>query len=207
MITFTTKPGSVFTGEGNDVAVDNFLAGYRRWCSAAVTTSTSRVLARTWCSRPGGPCVVPGLRGTGRSARLDDAANDGLAGADQNIHSDVEGIIGGRGPDVLIGGDFGDTSDDSAGTTLLFGLGGTTCSPGGPGRRRRRDVRRDRRRHRHVRRPHRPVAAWLDDSAFDGSPNDNVHDDIENITGTNAGDVPTGSAANNVINDIWPATT
>ena len=205
VITFTTKPGSVFTGEGNDVAVDNFSPGI-----------TMVLGGGDDFYKPGtGPDVVFGGPGRDRASyqdfaapvevRLDDAANDGLAGADQNIHSDVEGIIGGRGPDLLIGGDFGDTLDGLGGNDTLFGLGGNDVFAGrtGPDG---ADVMFGGIGVDTVTYAARtgPVAVRLDDLAFDGSPgeNDNVHDDIENITGTNAGDVLTGSAANNVINGL-----
>ncbi len=203
--TFTQKRGVVFTGDGNDVAVDNFSAG--------ITMSLGN---GDDFYKPGtGPDIVFG--GAGRDAvtyrdfiapievRLDNSANDGPAGAGQNIHTDVETVFGGRGPDILIGGDFNDTLDGLAGNDTLFGLGGndvfsTGAGPDGA------DVMFGGVGVDTVTYANRtgPVVVRMDELAFDGAPveNDNVHDDIENITGSPLGDVLTGSAANNVISAL-----
>jgi Ca2+-binding RTX toxin-like protein len=133
VVTRTTLPGTVLTGDGDDVAVDNF--------SVAVTIALGNGDDGV---KPGtGPNVVFG--GPGRDlvsykdfaapieVRLDDAANDGPAVRDDNIHSDVEDIIGGQGPDVLVGGDFDNTIDGRGGNDFEFGLGGNDTFTGQTG--------------------------------------------------------------------------
>jgi Ca2+-binding RTX toxin-like protein len=202
IITFTAKRGVVFSGDGNDVAVDNFSPG--------ITMSMGN---GDDFYKPGiGPDIVFG--GSGRDTvtyrdfaspvevRLDNSPNDGRAGSGQNIHTDVEVVVGGRGPDILVGGDFNDTLDGHEGNDSLFGLGGndvfsTGATPDGA------DVMFGGIGTDTVSYANRtgPVVVRMDDLAFDGAPveNDNVHDDIENIIGSPLGDVLTGSFAQNAI--------
>ena len=61
----------------------------------------------------------------GTTVTLDDAAGDGSAGSkNDNVHSDVEDVVGGTGPDVLTG---------SGGPNRLLGGGGADVIDGGPG--------------------------------------------------------------------------
>jgi Ca2+-binding RTX toxin-like protein len=137
---------------------------------------------------------------------LDDVANDGSGNRDDNVHSDVEDIFGGAGNDILVGSDDANLISGEEGDDTIVGMGGDDLFAaqgrdpnfpdgadamfGGPGT----DTvsyadRAD------------AVTVWLDDLAFDGRPgeNDNVHSDVENITGSPNADVLTGSAAPNEI--------
>ena len=136
---------------------------------------------------------------------LDDVTNDGAAPQDDNIHSDVEDIFGGRGNDLLIGSADANVIDAGQGDDATFGLGGddrfvtffdnlhtgADAMFGGSGI----DTVS------YADRFDTGVVVRLDDLAFDGQPgeNDNVHSDVENIVGSENADVLTGSPAENVI--------
>lgn len=64
---------------------------------------------------------------------LDNKANDGAAGQDQNIESDVEDIYGGDGADTLIGDAADNTIDGGGGNDYISGGGGNNALYGGPG--------------------------------------------------------------------------
>lgn len=64
---------------------------------------------------------------------LDDAANDGGIGAHDNIHSDIEVVLGGYGNDVLTGDNFNNTLTGSGGNDILKGMGGDDWLDGGVG--------------------------------------------------------------------------
>ncbi len=158
-------------------------------------------------------------RSAGVVVTLDDIANDGPSGENDNAHSDIENITGGRGADFLFGtagsnvlrgqagddhlsaGDGNDVVDGGAGDDLIedstspdhsvdgAGTGADTMS-GGPGTDTVDYSRKT-----------TGVIVRLDDLVNDGQAgeHDNTHTDIENILGTNSSDTLIGSAANNVI--------
>ena len=158
-------------------------------------------------------------RSAGVVVTLDDMANDGPSGENDNAHSDIENITGGRGADFLFGtagsnvlrgqagddhlsaGDGNDVVDGGAGDDLIedstspdhsvdgAGTGADTMS-GGPGTDTVDYSRKT-----------TGVIVRLDDLVNDGQAgeHDNTHTDIENILGTNSSDDLIGSAANNVI--------
>ena len=120
---------------------------------------------------------------------IDDAADDGNssdgpAGARDNVRSDVEKLLGGRGPDTLTGNGANNTLDGRDGADILSGLGGTdaasyAASTSG-------------------------VAVDIDGVADDGNSadgppgaRDNVLTDIESLTGGKGADTLTGSSAAN----------
>jgi Ca2+-binding RTX toxin-like protein len=71
---------------------------------------------------------------TGVVVSLDDAANDGPAGqASENIHSDVEKVVGGSGNDQIDGSAGPNTLDGGDGNDTLTGLGGADSLIGGGG--------------------------------------------------------------------------
>jgi uncharacterized delta-60 repeat protein len=64
---------------------------------------------------------------------LDNKPNDGPAGADMNVESDIENIIGGSGNDLIIGGPFAEHLYGGPGNDTLWGGGGNDTLEGGHG--------------------------------------------------------------------------
>jgi RTX calcium-binding nonapeptide repeat (4 copies) len=67
------------------------------------------------------------------AASLDNQANDGIAGENDLIASDVENLIGGAGDDTLIGDANPNDIDGGDGGDVIDGLGGPDFVDGGPG--------------------------------------------------------------------------
>lgn len=140
---------------------------------------------------------------------LDDSANDGLDGETDNVHSDIENVIGGLGNDVIIGsssdnvlvGVGGDSDGDTGGhdtlrggagkDTLRKGLRHTTVSPG--------DVFEGGSGTDSVFSAYvltaTPLSITLDNLANDGQvgEGDNIRSDIEIIYGAQGNDTITGA--------------
>src|SRR5262249_54789966 len=76
------------------------------------------------CGGDGIDTVSYSVRSIGVAVRLDDVANDGQPGENDNIHSDVENIIGSTAADVLTG---------SAADNHILGLDDNDLIDGGPG--------------------------------------------------------------------------
>jgi serine protease AprX len=122
-------------------------------------------------------------RTVGVTVTIDGVANDGNSddtGAD-NVMTDVEHLNGGTGDDTLTGSAAANRLDGRNGADILFGLGGgdtVTYSKRTNG-----------------------VTVSLDDVADDGNAGDgsgdNVHSDIENVTGGSGADTLNGSAVKN----------
>ena len=119
---------------------------------------------------------------------LDDVANDGT-GSD-NVHSDVENVIGGRGNDTFIGSSANNVFDGGAGADTFHGSGGTDTvdysSRTGP------------------------ITATVDGIADDGqrpapypgvgpSEDDNIEPDVESVVGGSGSDDLVGSTAANTL--------
>ncbi len=132
------------------------------------------------------------------TVRLDDLANDGAAGENKNIHSDVEVVDGDGGSDNLFGnalpnsfrgGSGNDLIDGGAGNDVLEGGTGGDELNGGP------DVDRV------VYSSADGQAITLDDVRNDGAPAelDNVHADIEDVAAGPGNDDVVGSAVANVL--------
>jgi Ca2+-binding RTX toxin-like protein len=152
----------------------------------------------------GGPGfdVVWYSRGTPVSLSLDGVANDGGAGEEDDIASDVEGLIGGFGPDLLTGNDASNLLNGGMGTDVLrggdgddildMGFSGATTGDrgdiveGGPGVDEAFYGSRV-----------APVTVTLDGAANDGETgeDDDVRPDVEIVTGGASHDRLTGSAA------------
>ena len=64
---------------------------------------------------------------------LDDAANDGRSGEADNVHSNVENVVGGYGDDTLTGSNGPNYLQGSGGTDTIYGLGGDDTLDGGIG--------------------------------------------------------------------------
>lgn len=76
---------------------------------------------------------------------IDDLANDGPAGADDNVQTDIEDVYGGSGPDHLVGSAGDNMLDGGAGDDVVDGGAGSDELFGGAGDDRllARDGRRD----------------------------------------------------------------
>ena len=107
-------------------------------------------------------------------------AGDGPAAARDRV-SEVEGIVGGSGSDMLVGSGRDNVFLGGPGADVFSGLGGIDLV-----------VYADRRK---------PVRVTLDGVANDGqrSERDNVRKDIEGVLGGSAGDALVGSGAGNVL--------
>jgi Ca2+-binding RTX toxin-like protein len=139
----------------------------------------------------------------GISVTLDGVANDGVPNEHDNVEPDVEAVVGGPDNDQLtgdakanslFGGPGDDTLDGGGGNDRLDGGGGSDVFMGGPG-----------------------VDTVIEDSLFgdltlsiDGNANDmvkgdptqgvdNIHTDVENVTGGAGNDRIVGSAAANAL--------
>ncbi len=64
---------------------------------------------------------------------LDNQPNDGAAGEYDNIHADIETILGGSGNDRIIGNPFANKLIGNAGNDTIFGGAGNDTLIGGPG--------------------------------------------------------------------------
>src|SRR5438105_50952 len=64
---------------------------------------------------------------------LDDAANDGAAGENDNVHSTVENVTGGYGNDTITGSDADNYLQGAGGTDTIYGMGGNDTLDGGVG--------------------------------------------------------------------------
>ena len=64
---------------------------------------------------------------------LDNVANDGASGEGDNIHADIETILGGSGNDFIQGNPFANKLVGNAGNDTLFGGAGNDTLIGGPG--------------------------------------------------------------------------
>jgi len=204
VITRTTLPVFVLTGAGNDIVVDNYSSDALFLLGAGDDQA-----------RPSpGPNNVFGEAGVDSvwyrddtvplEVSLDDVANDGRVPRDDNIHSDIENILGGRGDDVLIGSDAANLIDGRQGSDTILGLGGDdrfAALGNGQGFPNGADSIFGGTGNDTVSYEDRTsgVVVRLDDRPFDGEPgeNDNVHSDVETIAGSSAADVLTGSASSN----------
>jgi Ca2+-binding RTX toxin-like protein len=204
VITRTTLPVFVLTGAGNDIVVDNYSSDALFLLGAGDDQA-----------RPSpGPNNVFGEAGVDSvwyrddtvplEVSLDDVANDGRVPRNDNIHSDIENILGGRGDDVLIGSDAANLIDGRQGSDTILGRGGDdrfAALGNGQGFPNGADSIFGGAGNDTVSYEDRTsgVVVRLDDLAFDGEPgeNDNVHSDVETITGSSVADVLTGSPSSN----------
>lgn len=147
------------------------------------------------------------LQGTNDIVTLDDVADDGGAsGEGDNIHSDVENLVGGLGDDSLTGSAAANLLDGGGGQDQLFGGAGADNLIGGAGP----DTMFggpdfDRVTYPEVPSQPSPLAGdqtiTLDDVANDGIPleGDNVRTDIEDVYAGAGADVVVGNDYSNVL--------
>jgi len=148
---------------------------------------------------------------------IDNVANDGEAGENDNVRPSIEGVVGGAGDDNITGSSFANTLFGGRGLDNLSGgdgddlMDGDQCCTffadvldGGPGS----DTV--------TYRSHNgfplivDIDGVADDGAFSGAEGDNVMATVENLIGGDAGDTLTGTdSANSIVgrggNDILTA--
>lgn len=121
-----------FGGSGNDTFVG----------SAGDNVFDGGLGADSFAGLGGVDLVVYAERKKPVKVTLDDRANDGAPKEGDDVHTDVEGVLGGRGGDtitgraganILDGGPGADSLDGAGGNDLLFGEGGSDFLIGGPG--------------------------------------------------------------------------
>jgi len=131
------------------------------------------------------------------TVRVDGVALDGQPNEQDDVRTDVENVIGGRGNDVLIGSAAANRLSGGGGTDQLFGLLGNDVLDGGAAADRMfGGVGVD--TATYAARTSSVIVS-LDDLANDGQPGeaDNAHSDVENVIGGGAADRLTGSASPN----------
>src|SRR5215211_369619 len=124
------------------------------------------------------------------SVRLDNVTNDGEDTEDDNVHADVEKVVGGAGADVLIGGGAANTLIGGGGNDLLQGLGGADTLDGGAGT--VNTVTYEEKTN--------PLTVSVDGVANDGIANE--HDNVvhvQSIFGGAAADILVGNGGTNMI--------
>ena len=72
-------------------------------------------------------------RATGVEVSLDGIADDGAGDENDQIDDDVEGVLGGRGDDVIVGSIFANALHGGAGNDTIRGAGGEDLLVGGAG--------------------------------------------------------------------------
>lgn len=197
----TTLTGRILAGTGNDVVSDG--PGNQGIDLGAGNDSVLVGFGRDLVIGGAGfDTASYGNRAAGVSLRLDNAANDGQAGEQDNVLIDVERGVGGAGPDVIIGNNLNNQLYGLGGNDFVSALGGTDFIDGGfgtdnmfggagvdttsyAGRAANVQVR-------------------LDNVANDGQggENDNARLDIENVVGGNGNDLLVGSGANNFMRGL-----
>jgi Ca2+-binding RTX toxin-like protein len=138
----------------------------------------------------GNDTVDYSLRSAPVSVSLDDQPNDGEAGEGDNVHSDVDSIVGGAGNDHLVGDAGPNNIQGGPGNDTIDGGLGADNMAGGPGIDTVDYSSRT-----------APVTVTLDDQANDGYPgeHDNVQNAIDIVRGGRAGDTLYGNDGSNTI--------
>jgi Ca2+-binding RTX toxin-like protein len=130
------------------------------------------------------------LRGAPVSVTLDDQPGDGQAGEGDNVHSDVDSIVGGSGNDHLVGNSRNNNIQGGPGDDRIDGGLGADNMAGGPGIDTVDYSART-----------KPVTVSLDDQANDGESNehDNVQNAIDIVRGGRGNDTLYGNDGSNTI--------
>jgi Ca2+-binding RTX toxin-like protein len=121
---------------------------------------------------------------------IDGAADDGEAGENDNVQTDVESLTGGSGSDTLTGSSAANSVAGGGGSDTLDGGTGTDTMSGGTGTDAVSYANRS-----------GAVTVDLDGAADDGEAgeNDNVASDVEDVTGGLGADSLTGDSNSNTL--------
>ncbi|MEV4347476.1 calcium-binding protein [Actinoplanes sp. NPDC049596] len=130
-----TGNDNLFGGTGNDTLVgglgnDNLFGRAGRDIAAAQNVVDGRDL---YSGGPGVDSTHYGNRAARVLVSLNGAANDGAAGEQDNNLTDVEDIVGSRGPDNLAGNASANNISGLAGNDVISGLAGNDRLTGGLG--------------------------------------------------------------------------
>lgn len=195
------RTGRIVAGAGNDYVDDG--PGNQGVLLGTGNDSAQVGIGRDTVSGGTGiDTVAYSARAAAVSLRLDGSANDGQAGEQDNIFTDVENGLGGNGADVLVGSNLNNSLRGLGGNDLIFGQGGQDYIDGGTGA------------DQQFGGTGVDTASYLgraaalqvriDNVANDGQAGegDNVRTDVENLYGGNANDLLVGSAGNNRLNGV-----
>jgi Ca2+-binding RTX toxin-like protein len=140
------------------------------------------------------------------TVRIGDGANDGQAGENDDVRSDVENVTGGSGNDYIDGSAAINTLRGQGGDDQLFGLQGNDTLDGGPGADAMAGGIGVDTVTYNARTASQPVSAVIDGTRrsggdLDGPPGarDSIATNIENLTGGSGDDTLTGNAAANTL--------
>ncbi|MGH2905629.1 MAG: S8 family serine peptidase [Solirubrobacterales bacterium] len=218
---------NVITGSGNDLLYGN-AANNSLSSGAGSDTMLGFGGSDTFSGGADEDYVTYGYETADVTASLDGVANDGIAGENDSIGSDVEDIQGGGGNDTLTGSNGANQLDGSPGNDTLNGLGGNdyllgstgndTAVPGdgndyfqgydgddtmsaslGADTFDAGNGSYDSYSYAGVA---GAVTVTIDDSANDGTggENDNIKSNVEMVTGGDGNDTLTGSSGNETLN-------
>ncbi len=196
---FANRPGLILTGAGNDFVFD----GPNNQTILLGTGNDSALAGGgrdTTSGSLGTDTVSYANRGAGVAVRLDNAANDGQAGEQDNVLSDNENITGSNSNDLLVGSAVRNVIRGLGGADLIGSLGGNDLVDGGLGPDNMFGGTGTSDTVSYAGRAAN-VVVRLDNLANDGQAGegDNAHSDFENVIGGNANDVLVGSAARNIL--------
>jgi len=130
---------------------------------------------------------APQPSGPGLNVSLDDHANDGASGENDNIHSDVEKLLGGAGDDTLTGSSANNDLVGNAGNDTLDGGFGADKLEGGTGNNTASYA------------SHGTTGVEVD-LLSNSSDEGDTFTDIQNVTGSAGDDFLTGNNAGNALN-------
>jgi Ca2+-binding RTX toxin-like protein len=196
---FTNRPGRILTGTGNDFVSDG--PNNQTVLLGAGNDSVLSGVGRDLVSGSTGVDTVSySNRGAGVSVRLDNLANDGQAGEQDNVLNDNENIVGSNSGDVLFGSAANNSISGLGGNDLIASFGGNDFVDGGFGADNMFGGTGASDTVSYAGRA-AAVAIRLDNVANDGQAGegDNAHSDFENAIGGSGNDLIIGSAANNVL--------
>jgi Ca2+-binding RTX toxin-like protein len=152
----------------------------------------------TYIGGPGSDTASYATRRAGILVTIDGLPNDGAGSEEDNVGTDVEGLVGGVGADTLTGGSLANSIDGAAGNDALAGGPGNDLIVGGLGS----DSMVGGTGFDYVSYASstKGVTVTVGDDTFnDGAPleRDNVRSDVEGVQGSSLNDALTGSALNN----------
>lgn len=197
-LTSASGADTVLGGPGVDTIFDDDSGGGKDVLNAGGDDDTIRLERGDDTVIGGAGFDTATLDSAGETVRLDNIANDGRTGEMKNIRADIEVINGGGGNDILVGNDAANTFNGGSGDDTISGEGGPDALEGNAGA---DELNGGADFDRVIYSNAAGQTVTLDDARDDGAPGelDNVHSDIEDVTGGPGNDVVVGSDAANVL--------